>query len=88
MKLLRLDFGEPVVVPGGADRGSGLARGDLRDESCFLASEGWDIHRVERGVFTLHREGMPHVLTIETDFAGYIPEPPKAAPGLAQGKKR
>ncbi len=71
MKLASLFLDDIVSVPGAKDGGTGTPRQTLMDSS-FHASDGWDIERVERGVYRLFREPMQKPATIEGYGASWI----------------
>lgn len=74
MRLSLLRFNDMMVtVPGGRMTGADLAS-DIC-ESSFRAADGWEIHRVSQGVFTLRAEHMPSAYTVESAECGYFPAP-------------
>lgn len=91
MKLARLDLDAVVCIHLGKSLGgAGEARHDVRD-STFTAADGWDIRETLPGVFSLHREGMPEVVTLGGYGYSYVrvalpPEPEDVSHGHdAQG---
>ena len=74
MKLAAVYFDDTVVIPGGKDLGSGQKRQDLR-ESTFHASEGWDLERVEPGVYRLRCEGMAEPAYVEGYGSTFVKAP-------------
>ena len=79
MKLSALYLDDNVAVPGWTRVAGGVSTG--RDSS-FNATDGWDIERVEPGVYRLMREGMPAPVCIEGYGASYVelPTPSVDAP--------
>lgn len=69
MKLSALYLDDNVAVPGWTRVAGGVNTG--RDSS-FTAIDGWDIERVEPGVYRLMREGMPEPVCIEGYGASYV----------------
>lgn len=71
MKLDALVFDDTVTVFAGKDVGGGLSRQDLR-ESSFRAEDGWSLLRLEKGVYSIHRDGMPKATIAEGYGASYL----------------
>ncbi len=69
MKLSALYLDDNVAVPGWTRVAGGVNTG--RDAS-FNAAEGWDIERIEPGVYQLMREGMPEPVRVEGYGASYV----------------
>ncbi len=69
MKLRALYLDDNVAVPGWTRVAGGVNTG--RDSS-FDAAEGWDIERIEPGVYQLMREGMPEPVRVEGYGASYV----------------
>jgi hypothetical protein len=78
MRLLCIHFDDMVTIDQGRSLGGGHARHELREHS-FFARDGWDIRRVEPGVFTVWTEGMDEPMTLEGYGVSYRRMPEAAA---------
>lgn len=87
MKLAALYFDDQVVIPGYVAVSGGTSQ--YRDTT-FHADEGWDIQRVERGVFRIWREGMPAPVMLEGYGASWVEMPESSSPAAepSTGKRR
>lgn len=74
MKLAAVYFDDTVCIPSGKDVGGGVSRQDLR-ESTFSAADGWELRRVEKGVYSLWREGMERPKFVEGYGSTFDVEP-------------
>jgi hypothetical protein len=73
MKLSLLAFDDVITVPGGRLSGE-RDRADVSEQT-FTEADGWDLHEVSQGRFTLQSACMPEAMTIGGYGYRYLPMP-------------